>query len=90
MNVTYIRASEPKPKQSIPIEPLKETPKDDFSPKDDFDEKLDKPKKEIIEPPIQPKKIDEYPTGLYGDYLREIEEEARRKEAKENREYVPS
>ena len=41
MNVTYIREPEPKPKQSIPIEPLKETPKDDFAPKDDFTPKDD-------------------------------------------------
>ena len=31
MNVTYIREPEPNPKQSIPIEPFKETPKDDFN-----------------------------------------------------------
>jgi hypothetical protein len=37
VNATYIRAPEPKPKQSIPIEPLKETPKDDFNDNDDFE-----------------------------------------------------
>jgi hypothetical protein len=59
VNVTYIRASEPKPKQSIPIEPLKETPKDDFNDNDDFELK---PVKHSVpkgpsEKPIQKPKI---------------------------------
>jgi hypothetical protein len=37
--VTYIKPPEPKPKESIPIEPLEETSKDDFTPKDEFEPK---------------------------------------------------
>jgi hypothetical protein len=42
VNVTYIKPLEPKPKKSIPIEPLEETIKDDFDLKDEIEPKEEK------------------------------------------------
>jgi len=48
VNVTYIKPAEPKPKKSIPIEPVEEIIGEDFDFKDEIE-----PKKEIIKPPVK-------------------------------------